>query len=222
MYYSQYDQDKFLEERVFCGYKDGVFVDVGAYDGKHINNTLYFEETNNWSGINIEPIREIYDKLCSNRPKGINLNFAISENEGICNFIRNKGYSEMLSGLQNNYDERHFERLKKENNLSGGITEIIQVPTLKLSTILEKYGVTHVNYLSIDVEGAEYSVIKSIDFDKVLIDVIQFENNFEDKSKPIIEYLEKLGYEMLLKSHDVIMINSKSMFKNQFVKDLHK
>ena len=63
MFYSQYKQDEFLENTVFKGYKNGFFVDVGAHDGKTINNTLYFELNNNWKGINIEPIEKIYNKI---------------------------------------------------------------------------------------------------------------------------------------------------------------
>jgi hypothetical protein len=73
-FYSQYKQDWFLENHIFKGFKNGYFVDVGAHDGKHINNTLYFEENHNWSGINVEPIKEVYDKLIENRPKCLNLN----------------------------------------------------------------------------------------------------------------------------------------------------
>jgi hypothetical protein len=39
MFYSQCEQDKFLEENVFKGYKDGTFLDVGAHNGVSINNT---------------------------------------------------------------------------------------------------------------------------------------------------------------------------------------
>ena len=49
--------------QVFKGYKNGVFFDVGSHNGMDINNTLYFEENNNWSWRNIEPIKEVYDKL---------------------------------------------------------------------------------------------------------------------------------------------------------------
>ena len=41
------------------------------------------------------------------------------------------------------------------------------------------------------MEGVEFEVIKSINFDKVFIDVIAFENNYIDKSIPIINYLFK-------------------------------
>ena len=85
MFYSQYKQDEFLENTVFKGYKNGFFVDVGAHDGKTINNTLYFELNNNWKGINIEPIEKIYNNLLYNRPKCINLNCAIDEKNGKTN-----------------------------------------------------------------------------------------------------------------------------------------
>ena len=63
MFNSQHKQDMLLELSVFKGYKNGFFIDIGAHDGVTINNTLYFEKYNNWSGINIEPIKKVYDKL---------------------------------------------------------------------------------------------------------------------------------------------------------------
>ena len=51
MFHSQDNQDKYLETNIFKGYINGVYVDVGAHDGISINNTLYFEKNNNWSGI---------------------------------------------------------------------------------------------------------------------------------------------------------------------------
>ena len=62
MFYSQDNQDSYLENNIFKGYKNGFYVDVGAHDGVSINNTLYFEK-NNWSGINIEPIKKVFDNL---------------------------------------------------------------------------------------------------------------------------------------------------------------
>jgi hypothetical protein len=44
MFYSQDSQDEFLETHVFKGFRNGVFMDVGAHDGISINNTLYFEK----------------------------------------------------------------------------------------------------------------------------------------------------------------------------------
>ena len=67
--------------------------------------------------------------------------------------------------------------------------------------------------MSIDVEGAEFSVIKSIDFDKCFIDLIAFEDNYKDsKTEEIIDYLIDKNFVILKKSMDVFMINRASTF----------
>jgi len=213
MFYSQDKQDEILEKNIFKGYNNGYFIDVGAHDGKTINNTLYFQQNNNWKGINIEPIKSVYDKLVINRPNCININCAIDEKNGEADFICNKGYTEMISGLKSQYDTRHFNRLYMENMQYNSSTEIIKIPTRTLSSILEELNIHSINYLSIDVEGAEFSVIKSINFDKVFIDVIGFENNYNDASLPIIKYLEDKGFIKLnIQCMDIFMINKKSKF----------
>ena len=81
-----------------------------------------------------------------------------------------------------------------------------------MNTICDEYNINHINYLSIDVEGAEFEVIKSINFDKIFIDIIEFENNYDDTSGPIIQYLENKNYIIIHKSLDIFMIHKKSMF----------
>lgn len=123
----------------------------------------------------------------------------------------------MLSGLKNEYDSRHYDRTLNEINDKGGNTEIINVDVKTLDTIFKENNIKHVNYLSIDVEGAEYSVIKGIDFDNVFIDVIEFENNYPDKSAPIVGYLSNMGYVNIPGNEtiDIMMIHTDSKF-NKF------
>lgn len=212
MFNSQDNQDKYLETTIFKGYKNGFYVDVGAHDGISINNTLYFEKHNNWNGINIEPIKKVFSNLVINRPNNINLNCAVCNNDGETEFLCNTGYTEMISGIKDTFDYRHLRRLEYENMQSGSITEVIKVNTNKLETIFDENNVSHINYLSIDVEGAEFEVIKSINFDKVFIDVIGFENNYSDTSLVIVEYLQNKNYKVIHTSMDIFMINKKSIF----------
>uniref|UniRef100_A0A6C0LUC4 Methyltransferase FkbM domain-containing protein n=1 Tax=viral metagenome TaxID=1070528 RepID=A0A6C0LUC4_9ZZZZ len=214
MYYSQDYQDSFLEEKIFKGFENGTFVDVGAYDGEKFSNSLFFEKYRNWNGICIEPIPEIYEKL-KNKRKCITYKCAIDNKDGTNSFLLNVGYPEMLSGIQQYYDPRHFNRLNIEINNNGGKTSIIDVETKKLSTILEEQSINHVHYLSIDVEGGEFAVIQSIDFSKVFIDVIGFENNYNDISIPIVNYLKDKGYIQLNNDKwclDIFMIHKNSDF----------
>jgi FkbM family methyltransferase len=219
-YYSQHGQDKFLEEFVFKGYSNGIFVDVGANDGISINNTLFFEKNNNWTGLNIEPMKLEFDTLVKERPKCINLNCAVSDFNGTDDFLLISGYSSMISGLKNEYDDRHLYRLLYEIEKYGGEGVVITVETRTLESIFDEYKLTTINFLSIDVEGAEFKVIKSINFNKVFIDVICFENNYQDLSVNIIEYLISKGY-FLLSSNDasdILMLHKESVFSSPLKK----
>lgn len=215
MFYSQDKQDEYLEKNVFKGYKNGVFMDIGAHDGKSLNNTLFFEEKHGWKGINVEPIKEVYDKLKTNRPNSINLNYAVCNYDGEAEFLCNIGYTEMISGIKETYDQRHFKRLENENKKHGSSTNTIKVLTKKIETICEDHTISHINYLSIDVEGGEFEVIKSINFQKVFIDVIGFENNYNNTSIPIIKYLEERNYEIIHKCVDIFMIHKTSVFNKK-------
>jgi len=127
MFNSQFGQDKYLETYIFKGYKNGFYVDVGAHDGISINNTLYFEKNNNWTGINVEPIKKVFERLVINRPNDINLNCAVCNNDGETDFLCNTGYTEMLSGIKDNFDKRHVNRILRENKQMGSTTEVIKV-----------------------------------------------------------------------------------------------
>lgn len=213
MFYSQSGQDHFLNTYIFKGHTHGIFVDVGAHDGKTFNNTLFFEETYNWTGLNVEPIPNVYEKLKNNRPKCINLNVAISNSNNVMkDFMINTGHTEMLSGLVENYDKRHLVRINNEALKHSCNMSVVKVITRTLESVFLENNITNVNFLSIDTEGSEFDVIKSINFNKVFIDVICFENNYDDTFEPIVEYLENKGY-FLFKLHaDIYMIHKDSKF----------
>jgi FkbM family methyltransferase len=213
VYHSQYGQDKYLETHVFKGFQNGVFVDVGAHDGETLNNTLFFEEERGWSGINVEPIPDVFEKLEARRPHCINVCCAVDETSGTAEFLLNTGYTEMLSGLHNQYNSSHKKRIETEIQTYGGTSTVIQVPTRRLDEIFKEHKIDHVHYLSIDVEGAERSVLKSINFKKVFIDVIEFEDNYPNVSQNIVNDLERKGYQLLEKSGiDIFMIHEDSQF----------
>jgi FkbM family methyltransferase len=215
-YYSQDQQDYNLENYVFKGYKNGFFVDIGAHDGKTYNNTLFFEENHKWTGINVEPLPNIFEELIKNRPNCINLKLAVDNTDGESEFSSNTGSAEMLSGLVKYYDPRHLIRIQNENIESNGKTEIVKVQTKRLDTILKEYNVKRINYLSIDVEGGEFNVLKSINFDEVFIDVIGFENNYSDVSEEIIDFLKTKKYSIIFKRLDIFMIHDDSEFIKNF------
>ena len=215
-FYSQDKQDRFVDS-ICKGYENGVVVDVGAFDGEIFSNSLFFEQSRGWKAVCIEPIPIVFKKLVERRPNAINVNVACSDTNGSADFVMNSGGTTMLSGLYKEFDQRHHARVKCENNMVGnlGTTIVCSVPTRTLQSILDENNITHVNYLSIDVEGAEWSVLKGIDFDKTFIDIIGFENNYQDTSIPIVKWLQEKGFSVIQRSLDIFMINKKSQFINK-------
>ena len=103
----------------------------------------------------------------------------------------------MLSGLVDSYDPRHLERIEQELAQYGGNKEIIPVQCYILNDVLKQHDITYVDYLSIDTEGSEFEIIKSIDFDSVSIAIIGVENNYKE---PLIRnFLVSKGYQYITK-----------------------
>jgi FkbM family methyltransferase len=193
-YYSQYQQDKYLDETVFKKKENGFFLDIGAHDGVSLNNTYFFEKYRNWNGICIEPIPEVFDKLDKNR-HCIKIRGCISEQNGKASFLRLKGYTEMLSGLVNGYDPRHVERIKRELYQFGGEAQEIMVECFNINDLLSKYNISHIDYCSIDVEGLELSILKSINFKTVHIDLFTVENNYG--TADLRNFMDSQGYDFI-------------------------
>ena len=194
MFYSQIRQDEFIDN--FFNHKsNGIFLDIGANDGILLSNTYFFEKEKNWTGICIEPRTEEYVKLIQNR-KCYCVNSAISNCEGTKDFLEIKGHAAMLSGLSENYDVRHLERIRSEME-SGGKCDTIQIQVTRLQTILNKFNIHNIDYCSIDVEGAELDVIKSIDFGKTQIKIFTIENNYN--TNEVRDYLKDYNYTLYTK-----------------------
>lgn len=193
-YYSQYGQDIFLTQELFPGKTCGFFVDIGAYDGVTLSNTYYLEKHLGWRGICFEPNPTPFAKLVKNRGAKC-FNGAVSGAKGKSTLLKVTGYSEMLSGLIDAYDPRHSTRINNELSLFGGSTQRIEVTCYDLNEVLSDQGVRHVDYLTVDTEGSELEIIKSIDFNRFDIQSISVENNYE--SNQFEKYLRTKGFKLV-------------------------
>jgi len=196
MFYSQFKQDEIIYNTFFKDKKElGFFLEIGADDGIRFSNCKFFEETLKWKGIAIEAREAAYDKLVKNRDC-ICLNNSLSDKEEDADFLELKGYGIGLSGLINKYDPRHIKRINQEiQNVKHEGRRIIKVKTIKLSSILEKYGIVNIDFLSIDTEGSELDILKVLDFDKYNIDVITIEDNYNDPK--LMKFFLDRGYKYI-------------------------
>lgn len=178
-YYSQFGQDSFVLKDIYKNKKDGIFVDVGANHPIHGSNT-YLLELNGWKGLAIEPQQALRDLWPSVR-KTKCLNYVVGPENKEITFIEGDGNENGLSGVEG--FNKCSDKCKK-----------VQVQQKRLTDILSENSIVNVDYLSIDVEGYEMNVLKSIDFNKTNIKLIGLENDLGFKNIPIIG--RKLGSEL--------------------------
>lgn len=202
---SQIQQDIILDSQIFKSKTNGVFVEVGALDGFGASNTWFFEKERNWSGLLIEPNPIEFNKMSSNpRPNSHKENCAISDVEMDINFLSIEGPCNVLSGIYEFYNTQHLERVNRELEMYKDYPkghelysnkELIKMKALRLETLFDKYNLKEIDLISIDVEGAEYQVLNSINFDKVNISVFLIENNYGLQKET--EFLSQKGYKLL-------------------------
>lgn len=205
-FYSQYGQDAFVD-KYFNEMNNGIFLDIGAHDGIHLSNSLFFEQFRNWTGICFEPNPRTFKKLLNNRTCSC-IEGAIAQKEGLVDFLDLDGL-EPLGGILNKYDPRHLDRIERdmvEYNANG--KSIIQVKTYNITKILVERGVTNIDYCSIDTEGGEIEILKSIDFSKINIRLFTVEVNYKEENRvrkffnqitknSVESFLESKGYKYL-------------------------
>jgi FkbM family methyltransferase len=191
MFKSQFRQDEYLDKEIFKHKEKGYFVEIGAAEGVQFSNTYFFEKKRGWRGVCIEPRKRAFDQLVKNRTC-ICENVAINGNSGNSKFLEIDGDEAMLSGLVDTYDPRHLERIKKEVKDFEKNVKKVTVPTITFDDLLKKQEVFNIDYLSIDTEGGELDILKSIPFGKYTINVISVENNYDNLE--LRTFLESKGF----------------------------
>ena len=201
-YYSQYEQDKWLFENYFKDKPNGFFLEIGADDGVRNSNTKFYEELG-WNGMCVEPSHARFKELSENRTC-ICENVAISDTIGEVEFMDISGWGRGLSGIVDKYDARHKNRIQSElKHPQNTGNQTITVKTDLLSNLLDKHGITEIDFCTIDTEGGEFDIIKTIDFDKYSIGIILVENNYKESN--VNDFLTNKGYKRVttLKIDDV-------------------
>jgi len=192
MTYSQYKQDEMVDA-ILGGKRDGVFIDVGAHNGEALSNSCFFGRERNWTGVCFEPNPFVFDQLIRNRKCKCE-NIGVSNIDSILKFWKIKGYCEMLSGFVDFYDPEHVKRIERELKEYGGSKEEIQVKVVNFNEYLSQNGIFNIDYCSIDTEGGEMEILKTIDFDNIKIRVLTIENNYDDPA--LKKFMSDRGYSL--------------------------
>lgn len=197
--YAQEGEDLILA-RLFEGQKSGFYVDVGAHHPIRFSNTYLFYKRG-WKGINIDASPGSMELFAKKRPRDINLELAIAQEEGQSDFyIFNEPALNTFD--QQLASQRHGSRYR-----------VVQVKPIKkrpLATVLRdhlKLGQT-IDILSVDVEGLDLEVLRSNDWQRfparcVVVEAAEVSLSQLDTNETHC-FLSQQGYEIWAKTANTL------------------
>jgi FkbM family methyltransferase len=168
---------------------NGVFVEVGALDGLTFSNTLTLESELYWSGVLIEGCPDSSKKISTNRP---NPRLSIVP-RAICSreHVNRSVPFSVPCGADSGVKGDHGDILTQ--NSRTGTT--VNVPCQSMTEILLEREVTHVDLLSVDVEGYELPLLLTLDFSKVSVRlvILEVDHNRPSELRSIRKLLQAAG-----------------------------
>ncbi len=186
--YAQHGEDIIAEALLPAA--RGFYVEVGAFHPVSISNTYLFYRKG-WRGIVIDPAPEVARLFQQRRPEDRLLACAVSEEESVRRFdIMPAGETNRLSDTATAGTPPTHPRYS------------LQVPCRRLAAILDEHlppGQT-IDFLTIDAEGHDLSVLRSNDWRKYRPRVIAVEDFQPPAQSPICNFLSQQGYQAVITS----------------------
>jgi FkbM family methyltransferase len=199
--YSQDGEDMILR-RLFEGQKSGFYVDVGAHHPYRFSNTCYFYRRG-WRGINIDPNPDAITAFGRDRPSDINICVGISDTAGDLSF---HFFSEPAL---NTFDAN----LAGERARLAGyrLLSTRSVPVRRLDDLLAEHLPRNgrIDFLSIDVEGMDLSVLRSNDWGRFRPCILLVEAHERTiaaiENDPINVFVVAAGYRLIAKTLNTLI-----------------
>jgi hypothetical protein len=204
---------KFLDGRLKTGQKKGFYIDIGAHHPFRYSNTYYFYKKG-WRGLNIDADDKAIKLFKLFRPRDISVQALVAD--------QNKLFSYFI------FSDRAFNTcdslLAKEliKSKRAKLIKKTQIRSQNLAKLLKKHliGGQKIDFLSIDVEAMDDSVLQAYDFanfapEFVLIEDLAFAVDiFQQKSKKIARFLKKQGYHFVSQVFNTAIWQKKTQTKD--------
>lgn len=169
--------------------RNGYFVEFGATNGVTLSNTYLLETSWGWSGILAEPARGWHEDLKKNRRCQIETRCVWSKTGEQLEF-NEVAEGELSTISQFSGSDGHSAARKQGQQYA--------VDTISLNDLLEKHNAPFdIDYMSVDTEGSEYSILSHFDFSRHNIRLITVEHNFTDDREKIYVLLCSKGYKRI-------------------------
>ena len=192
--YSQSGEDAIID-RILGNKKDGIYLDIGAYDPYEMSNTKRFYDRG-WHGVNIEPEPGRYEKIKQARLRDINLNVGLARTNGVLTF-----YDVEPAALAT----FSAERAKEVERMGAKIKRTIEVKVISLASVLEdQLKGAPVDFCTLDAEGMDLEILKSNHWKRFRPRVICVEvsNEARENEETTETFLTNLGYRKMTETYE--------------------
>ena len=202
-------------------YNFGLVV-IGAHFGVWLKDQI--NSVKNEKILLVEPVPYNYNRLKEDfkNNKNINIctNAVFSENKIRKFYYVNENSIPKLgkhwaSGIgsfnKNHILEHKTKRFKIEDR---DIVEI-EIEFITFDNLIKKYSIKSIDKLQIDVEGAEYEILKSIDFKTIEIKSIQFESKHFDGTFKEGPKLEEIKQKLKSEGYNLNQIDNENIIANK-------
>ncbi|XP_021374161.1 protein Star-like [Mizuhopecten yessoensis] len=170
----------------------GFYVECGGLNGEKGSNTLFFEKVRKWNGLLIEGDPSNYAMLKSKHRKAFSMNACLYP----YTFPAEVNYHQAF----NLGRIMHAESVAAWNKHNRIKADPAQVQCFPIYSVLLAMNRTTVDFFSLDIEGDELGVLKTIPFEKVDIKMLAVEYSHGPGGYHALQtFMEKKGYETLLK-----------------------
>ena len=198
--YSQNGEDIIIKD-LFArmGIKHPSYLDIGSNEPFLISNT-YLLYSKGSKGVCIEPNPYLYKKFKSKRKNDTCINAGIAFDEKVeADFYL---FPKEANGL-GTFSKQEAEFWKTTGNARVGrykIEAVITMPLVRIDDVMQKHFSPHPNFISLDVEGLDLAILRTIDFNRFKPEVICVEtlgyaaNDKETKNRELIDFLISKGY----------------------------
>ena len=174
------------------------FVQIGAFDGVTDDPIYHLVKEHGWSGVLVEPQLEAFERLKQNYGPTDRLQFfnvAIGAHDGEVSLYTRANGMVQAASLQSHLMNKPGRQRR---------VDCRQVPCWTFDTLLEQAQASSIDLLQIDAEGADYEIIKAIDFSVIKPAIIRYEHMVlcERERNACLELLAEHGYRFLLEDAD--------------------
>ena len=166
-WHSQSSEDVYAYQNFFYNTRGGSYLEMGALDGVRFSNTKTFHDSLGWTGLLIEANPANYGKLIGNRPGDLCVHAAICEAPQIVHYVSKAAVGGIWELMSPTFKETWHPNVD--------VASLPEIPCLPLGPVLAKFGIKRIDFFSLDVEGGELAVLRSIDWDFTRFGVVAVE-----------------------------------------------